>query len=778
VRSAPTSLEVKFTIRFTIIVLIILSLTALFLRSWFLVPQVFTPDFIRFQENDPWYHVRAVEYLMAHFPHRLTWDPYALHPGGEYIAMGPLIDYWIAAISLLLGAGNPSLRITHTVCAWFPAVLGSMTTIPVYFLGKLLRDSRTGLIAAAAIAILPGPFFKRSCLGYTDHHVAEAFFSALTVVFLLFVIRFSTLRCARNGAPARPWLPNQGMESKRTLRVYRTGIFAALAGLTLGVYLASWIGGSLFVLTVFMAVMIQLLVDHWRGNDVSKTLAWLGVAWFIALLPVLPFRDTPGFRYHIVALIGSGAFMLAASAIARFIHVRQLRREFLPVSLFVLAACGIAILWHARPNLTSEIARSVARFISGRAGTFIQEARPLLYVEDVFTLRPAFQMFQFAALFTGLGAGILFLRIRRGAAPGGVLVLVWTLAVVLATLVQERFAYYLATNIALLSAYFWSASLKWTGSLNLKSSRRRALSIACCTLMAAIGILPSAAEAYRLGHQDTGPSADWFKAMTWLREHSPEPFGNVDSFSERFHRTDDPTSHSKWRAKYSVMCGWDYGYWVTEIAHRVPTGNPTQSGVQSSAEFFTAQDEESAARIMAKYDARYVIVNDELPVWYSEQSRNILGTFGTIATFAGCGDFDLYEPHLVPQVDGSFSRTVVYYPEYYRSMLNRLYLFSGNGYEPKSTTWAIRVGSFSERGIQGKVIEESRQFATYNEAVAFLNEHAAEPWRIVGLSPFESCVPLEPLHQFRRVYQSPSRASIPSPMPMNEVEIFEFSSDK
>ena len=73
---------------------------AMILRMYFLWGQCFRPGYVNFQETDPWYHVRAVEHLVANFPHRLTWDPYALYPGGQYIAIGPLFDLMVTAVVL------------------------------------------------------------------------------------------------------------------------------------------------------------------------------------------------------------------------------------------------------------------------------------------------------------------------------------------------------------------------------------------------------------------------------------------------------------------------------------------------------------------------------------------------------------------------------------------------------------------------------------------------------------------------------------------------------
>ncbi len=87
---------------------------ALFLRTFFVYGQCFPGPYVNFQSTDPWYHVRAVEYLIHQFPNTIGFDPYALHPGGQQVAVGPLFDLAVAATALVAGLGSPSLSLIHT----------------------------------------------------------------------------------------------------------------------------------------------------------------------------------------------------------------------------------------------------------------------------------------------------------------------------------------------------------------------------------------------------------------------------------------------------------------------------------------------------------------------------------------------------------------------------------------------------------------------------------------------------------------------------------------
>src|SRR5450756_1814058 len=53
---------------------------ALFLRAYPPQGSVFGSGWTKFSEVDPWYHVRLIENLVQHFPHRIVFDPYTFYP--------------------------------------------------------------------------------------------------------------------------------------------------------------------------------------------------------------------------------------------------------------------------------------------------------------------------------------------------------------------------------------------------------------------------------------------------------------------------------------------------------------------------------------------------------------------------------------------------------------------------------------------------------------------------------------------------------------------------
>ena len=94
--------------------------------------RVFQSGFINFQETDAWFHVRIMEHLVRNFPFRLALDPYGSIPDGQRVDTGPFFD-WIPALLAL-----PFPSAIQTVAAWYPAILGVLINVTVYFLTREL----------------------------------------------------------------------------------------------------------------------------------------------------------------------------------------------------------------------------------------------------------------------------------------------------------------------------------------------------------------------------------------------------------------------------------------------------------------------------------------------------------------------------------------------------------------------------------------------------------------------------------------------------------------
>jgi len=94
--------------------------------------------------------MRLVENMLlgGHFPRWMYFDAYTYFPYGTYIHFAPLYDWLLALIIWLVSLGKPTLEIINKVAPFYPAVLGSLTVVVVYFIGRELWNKWTGLVSA------------------------------------------------------------------------------------------------------------------------------------------------------------------------------------------------------------------------------------------------------------------------------------------------------------------------------------------------------------------------------------------------------------------------------------------------------------------------------------------------------------------------------------------------------------------------------------------------------------------------------------------------------
>src|SRR5438874_5151742 len=104
--------------------LALIVLTAFLARTVFLWRAVFTGEGVNYQDSDAWYHMRLIENLTHHYPHRATIDPYLGSPAPP-VAVPLLFDLFCGAVALLVGLGAPSPHTVEVVGALAPPILGA-----------------------------------------------------------------------------------------------------------------------------------------------------------------------------------------------------------------------------------------------------------------------------------------------------------------------------------------------------------------------------------------------------------------------------------------------------------------------------------------------------------------------------------------------------------------------------------------------------------------------------------------------------------------------------
>jgi len=748
------------------IILLILCGISLYIRIALPYDQIFVPSSVWFRGTDAWYHMRHIENLLHHFPHINSFDPYMLYPGGGGGPGRPFFDWLVAGIIWLVGLGSPSQHTIDVVGAYIPAILGTLTIIPVYFIGKELFNKWVGVISAALVAILPGEFLNRSLLGFTDHHVAEALFSTVTIMFLIMAVK----RAKEKEVSFSHFLNRDWAIITKPL------VYTLLAGIFLGIYLLSWQGGLLFVFIIFAYLVIQFLIDHLRG----KSTDYLGIigtlSFFIATMMLLPIlgkggRETIYLASLLIAIVGP----IALSGISRLMTSKATRAIYYPAALAGLAGISFAIFYAINPSLLHLMLSQFRIFTPAGASLTILEVHPLLFPRGHFSLQIAWLNFTTSFFISFISLGLLVYASVRKESADKTLFLVWSIVMLVAVLGQRRFGYYFAINAALLTGYFSWRILESAGISKLAAKpegvpkrfkkRKKAKATAKAkqktflqpratwikVIVVGIAIFflvffPNIGKAQALAKQPPLINQGWYSSLEWLKNNSPEPFGDPDFYYQRY---ETPFHYPE--TAYGVMSWWDYGYWIMRISHRIPNSNPGQAHAVEAALFFTAQDENLANQMMDKMGSKYVMIDHQMPT----------SKFYAMPRWAGISQDKFYETYYHRTEDGKLEPVTLFYPAYYCSMVVRLYNFDGQAVIPQDSTIVISYEEkLSQEKVQYKQISNSWSFPTFDDAKAYISSQESGNYRIVGTNPFTTPVPLEELKNYKLVHNSDASVKI------------------
>ncbi|PKL57148.1 MAG: oligosaccharyl transferase, archaeosortase A system-associated [Methanomicrobiales archaeon HGW-Methanomicrobiales-6] len=663
-----------------------------------------TAEGVNLLGNDPWYSLRQVEQSVANFPGYAWFDHMTLYPTGDVVYWGPLFVQIAAALCVLTGAATrPEIMV---VASWVPPLMAVVMVPVTYLLARKIADWKTGLIAAGLIAVIGSNYAYRSLFGFVDHHIAETLFS--TIFALAYV---AALLAARDRS-----LSPKNLE---TLKI--PVMIAALAGIA---YLLGFFNMStivLFALIVTTFTLVQFILDFFQERSSDYLVLVNAVVFGVVIVGAAAFGfPHPGLdlsRYtvgHVIVYSGLIAGTLALYGLSVFLKGRP--KYYFPAALAGVAAVAVAGLYIALPDIYNLlIANLLAFFGGGATSTTVQEARP-------WSFDAAWMTFHWGLVLAAGGAAVLLWQNREKVNPTHVFVLIWTGIILASTAAHVRYEYYLAANIALLSAVFAGAVINATwkdvarllgrgspskassspvatvkqeeparkGKKGGKSPDARktkvppknqpdylkvgafAAVIAVTLLFAGTSLMGNIALATSAKYG--GIDSQWMGALEWMGENTPDP--GVD-----YYAIYDKETFAYPEEAYGVMSWWDYGHWITFLSKRIPNNNPFQHGVagpNGSAQYFVSTSEEVANRILDNIGTRYVITDIQLDT----------SKFHAPATWAdpevGQEPFQPY--FLLPVSAGSSDYQAVPFnnQEYYLTMVSRLHNFDGSMTDPTS----------------------------------------------------------------------------------------------
>ena len=273
---------------------------------------------------DPLFQLRVTEYIVENgYASWFTWhDTMSWYPWGRNIATSsyPGVPFTGAFVYFLARALSLDVTV-YQVALYFPVLMGALTCIVAYFLGKDLGGSSTGLIAAFFMAISEA-FIGRTSLGFYDtENIGILGMTAIALFYL------------------------RSLDSDRSFN--ERVIYGVIAGLSLGYTFASW-GATRYIVGLMILFIFALLITgrFERRHLVSYALT-LGFGLAIAI-----FVPKLGTRYLMstenVAAILLGVLLTVYEFVRHRLEERQTALLVgglvlaLILGVFVLEALGVA----------------------------------------------------------------------------------------------------------------------------------------------------------------------------------------------------------------------------------------------------------------------------------------------------------------------------------------------------------------------------------------------------------------------------------------------------
>lgn len=696
-------------------------------------------DWIRFGDVDCYYQMRVVDNLIANFPHLSEYDPYRTYPYQMHMADRPLFNYLIAGVAMILGGGNPSERLVDLVGVFISPILFIFVIVLVFFIALYLFNSWVAGISALMVGTLGGEIFGRSMLGAADHHTLELLLSLL--VIFLFV---ATL--------------------KHSMDTLKGQLFGVLAGLTLGFYYVAWSGALIVYMIIVAYSVTHIIYNYFKGLDSRDIMLCSTYPMLISLSIVMFIGSYSVYKLLmlIVCLIPIVAWGLSKIIKNKWLYVATL----ISAPILFFASFGIIKWYLVSQGLNTEFntdllivrihnyMEDIAIFLGQNTRldrlfiwdwpTVTEEELPFLIVQGQLSFARVWSYFGISFFIAVAMLVILLINALKKGDKAKWFVVIWSLAMFMATLTMVRFAYYFAINVAILTGWFCYevyqlASPKLAGAKN-------ALGRFIIIGVVVVGVLlPNLSSLQNMNKGNIATMrSGWHEAMLWLKENGEDPFGDKEFYYSLYDTYTEP--------KHSTMVWWDYGYWVMREGRQVALANPGESTRNKVAKCFLSDNATEIAEFMAQYKVKYIVVDYEITAhkFYAlpllaKSEKNIL---------------NYYEPFKVlKKVPDTYESKMIFYPDYYKTLLNRLYYFNGKTIDPKK--YPIFTAKNNE-------LISVTVFETENDAQKYLRESGGF---LASNNPSISPIELPYIGNFKLVFESKQKvAATGTPL----VKIFEY----
>ncbi|OPY39034.1 MAG: Dolichyl-monophosphooligosaccharide--protein glycosyltransferase AglB [Methanoregula sp. PtaU1.Bin051] len=742
--------------------------------------------------DDPLYNLRQVEQVLHNFPGYAWFDAMTHFPDGDFIYWGPLFTYILVIACMIAGAVTRPEIIGATLLV--PPILATILVPIMYYVGKSCGDWKTGLLSSGFIAVVSGQYFYRSFYGYLDHHIAEVFFA--TIFCLTYIYALKEARAAEID------IKNKGSLKKPALFAFMAGIAYLLGLFTMPTMI-------LFAMIVAIFTLIQFVIDFYRRDDSKYLVLINSVIFGVAVIGLLLFGIksmdqislavySVGHIYAYLSLIGG---TLALWLVAKALKTHN--RHIYPLLLVCIGGAVSLFLLILSPDIFNLLITSFFAFFGQAAEVLtVQEAR-------AWDISMAWQTFNYGLVLMAFGLVILAYKNIKEEHPHQVFALVWSVIILISTWQHIRYEYYLAVNVALLSAVTvtFAFDISWPDisrriirksaatpgkeeqvtvtpegkrgkrgkkeriKQDARQSDRTLIQYGVLFLISVVAILFVITSVnYSYTNASSGViqmNPDWRESLEWLGNNTPST--GVDYYAIYEQKT------YKYPAQaYGVMSWWDYGHMITFLAKRIPNANPFQRGVAGdtgAASFFMTTSEDAANTIADKLGTQYVITDIEMDS----------GKFWAMSTWfnnsKGITPYQTYFAVPDPTQSSAYEQVLLNNQNYYLTMVSRLHNFDGSIAQPDQIYYIEYIDpSISKVSIPVVTNAEVMNATAAKIRVSQYNLKAPEGYHAVAMSPaiYLPVDTVPALRHYRLVHESPTNVFNVKIPDIKYVKVFEY----
>jgi len=519
-------------------------------------------------EFDPFFNFRATKFIVDNgYVEYFAWhDDKSWYPDGRNVSATSQVMLHITTAALYQSFGMDQSLYDFTIL--FPVIIGSLTTIVIFALVRVLGGTTAGLLASLFFAVSM-PVIIRGTVGWFKSEPLGLFYGFLGVYLFLSGIK------SDNGKVS-------------FFKLIAGGVFVSLG-------ISSWGGTQFFVI---LLVLFFLGIPFLRKD--KKFITWALPVFVSALLLTIAIFERPGagfvLGYGGLGLIGSTVFVLSFFQIQKIKVKNNIRYGFLLLGGFVLIGIS-SIVTNAVSLPSFRYLNAVNPFLSSD-NTIVQSVAE----HSSVTMEQLFPSLSVLMIFSGIGVWLLFhikenqnFHIKNDMVLFALIIGFVGIYISSAFIRLEIFG-----SIAVIVLASIGVSLLISNVLK-KHSKNSLSSIAKFSFVAVIIVLLTIPVALPV-------NANWINVV----KIPPTILHGGTHFNITTNDWGDALEWIKGNTEHDAVIAawWDYGYWITAIADRttlIDNATINQAQIKKVAKIFLSTPDD-AWKQLTEMEVDYVLV--------------------------------------------------------------------------------------------------------------------------------------------------------------------------